>query len=280
MDSKKQKKFNWRAFVSLYVTFSFLIMVISGIVLYLSPAGRIAKWTHVYILGLEKESWQAIHIIFTFLFVIAGGFHIWYNWRPFTSYLRTKIQQNISLRKEFFATSFVVLFLLVATLANIPPFSTVIEFGETLTDSWATEQTEPPVPHAESMTFIELAATIDKPVEDLLANLHGSGISAKKNEVVKDVASRNDITPLQVFEKMKTVKVTNASSPYAGRGLGRKNVRDVCSTLQLDLEKSITLLQENGIEANAEMTLKDIAGKYGKKPVDLMEIISPGKAGH
>lgn len=222
MDTKKQKKFNWRAFVSLYVTFSFIIMVISGIVLYLSPAGRIAKWTHVYILGLEKESWQAIHIIFTFLFVIAGGFHIWYNWKPFTSYLRTKIQQNISLRKELFTSSLVVLFLLVATLANIPPFSTVIEFGETLTDSWATEQTEPPVPHAESMTFVELAAAIDKPVEGLMENLHNSGISANKNEIVKDVATRNDLTPLEVFEKMKTVKTVSPSSPYAGRGLGRK----------------------------------------------------------
>ncbi|MCA9733809.1 MAG: DUF4405 domain-containing protein [Deferribacteres bacterium] len=280
MDTKKQKKFNWRAFVSLYVTFSFIIMVISGIVLYLSPAGRIAKWTHVYILGLEKESWQAIHIIFTFLFVIAGGFHIWYNWKPFTSYLRTKIQQNISLRKELFTSSLVVLFLLVATLANIPPFSTVIEFGETLTDSWATEQTEPPVPHAESMTFVELAAAIDKPVEGLMENLHNSGISANKNEIVKDVATRNDLTPLEVFEKMKTVKTVSPSSPYAGRGLGRKSLREVCSTLQLDLEKSIALLQESGIQAEAEMTLKDIAEKYDKKPVDLMEIINPGSAGH
>ena len=172
------------------------------------------------------------------------------------------------------------MFLLVATLANIPPFSTVIEFGETLTDSWATEQTEPPVPHAESMTFVELAAAIDKPVEGLMENLHNSGISANKNEIVKDVATRNDLTPLEVFEKMKTVKTVSPSSPYAGRGLGRKSLREVCSTLQLDLEKSIALLQESGIQAEAEMTLKDIAEKYDKKPVDLMEIINPGSAGH
>jgi len=279
MKKSRSRKFNWRAFVSLYVSFSFLIMVVSGIILYLAPAGRIAKWTHIYILGLEKHSWQEIHIIFTFLFVIAGGFHIWFNWKPFVSYLRRKVQQNISLRKELFAAMSVVVFLMVSTLLSIPPFSTVIEFGEALTDSWATEQSEPPVPHAESMTFVELASTINKPVDGLLANLKKSKISAQGDEVIKTVAKRYDLTPMELFEKMETVKTQSPTSPYAGKGLGRKTVREICKTLKLDLDKTLRLLQENGMQADAEMTLKKIAEDYNRKPVEIMMIINPGKKG-
>jgi hypothetical protein len=39
------------------------------------------------------------------------------------------------------------------------------------------------------------------------------------------------------------------------------------------------LLKENGINVNAEMTLKGIAGEYDKNPIDIMEIINPYKSG-
>ena len=82
-------------------------MIISGVFLYLAPAGRIAKWTHIYILGFEKETWQAIHTIFTYIFIIAGGFHIFYNWKPLMSYLKDRVKRNFTLTKELSA-SFII----------------------------------------------------------------------------------------------------------------------------------------------------------------------------
>lgn len=279
MNSNAKKKFNWKAFISLYISFSFIIMIVSGVILYLAPAGRIAKWTHIYILGLEKDAWQAIHIIFTFLFIIASGFHIWYNWKPFVSYLRNKMQQKFSLRKELIASFLITMLLFVFTLLELPPFSSLIELGEDLTDSWSTEQTEPPAPHAESMTFDALAKTINKPVEGLLANLNQNNIIAQQDEIVRDVAEKYNLTPMELFKKMKTFKTTDSSSPYSGRGLGRKTMREICKTVQIDLENSLLLLKDNGINAGAEMTLKNIAGEYDMKPIDIMKIINPDKAG-
>ena len=171
MADNSRKKFSWKAFTSLYVTYSFLIMIFTGIILYIAPAGRIAKWSHISILGLEKDSWQAIHIIFTFLFIVAGGFHLYYNWKPFVSYLKTKVQERSGIRKELVLSTFVTLVILLTTLFNLPPFSYVIDLGEYFTDLWATEQTEPPVPHAEAMSIKELSKAINIPVEDLLKNL-------------------------------------------------------------------------------------------------------------
>ena len=65
-----RKKFNWRAFNSLYIVYSFIILSLSGFVLFIAPPGRIANWTNLTIMGFTKHEWQAIHIIFTFLFFI------------------------------------------------------------------------------------------------------------------------------------------------------------------------------------------------------------------
>jgi hypothetical protein len=273
MNNGFKKKFNWRAFISIYVSFSFIIMVFSGIILFLAPAGRIAKWTHIFIFGMEKESWQAVHTIFTFLFILAGVIHIYYNWKPLMNYLKSKAKDKITIRKELILSFLFTLTIFALTLFNIPPFSTIMDLGESLTDSWATEETEPPVPHAETMTFDELATSIEKPVDNMLNNLKEQNITATKDDIIKDVADRYKLTPMDLFGKMKTVKKVGSLSPHAGSGLGMKTLSEVCKTIDVDLNTSLSLLAKNGLDVSANMTLKDIAGKYDKNPIDVIEMI-------
>ena len=277
MKDKVKNKFNWRALISLFVFFSLIIITVSGVVLYLAPAGRIAKWTHISIIGFEKEQWQAIHTIFGYLFAISIIFHIKFNWKPLVSYFRRKIEKRAVLRKELVVSFAVTLLWFIFTLFNLPPFSLVMDLGETLSDSWAKEQNEPPVPHAEEMTISELAEAVDQTAEVLLSNLKANNVAADKQDVVKDLAKKYNLTPMELFEKMKTVKKAESSVTYSGRGLGRKTLKEVCELESLDLEKSLLLLKNKGIDADAEMTLRDIAEKYNLKPVDIMEIINPEK---
>ncbi|MCD6116766.1 hypothetical protein J7K93_07115 [bacterium] len=100
---------------------------------------------------------------------------------------------------------------------------------------------------------------------------------SKKELQVKDLAKKYNLTPMELFEKMKTVKKTGSSASYSGQGLGRKALKEVCEVESLDLEKSLQLLKNKGIDAYPEMTLRDIAEKYNLKPVDIMEIINPEK---
>jgi hypothetical protein len=265
---------NWRSFISLYIVFSGIIMLVSGVILYLAPAGRVAKWSHIAILGLEKEEWQVLHTIFTLFFIIASSFHLYFNWKPFVSYLHKKTKEKISLKKELLLSLIVTLVIFFMALWNLPPFNYVMDYGEYLTESWADDSNEPPVPHAEAMTFTELSAAIDMNVEDMLKNLRKNGIKASENEVIKDVADRNSITPLELFKKMKTVNPANAETKYYGSGLGRKSLAEVCKQLDIDLADALKKLKEAGIAANGETILKDIARDNGKNPGDIMDIIN------
>jgi len=72
---------NWsgRAFVSLLSLVSFILLGLTGIILYIQPHGRVAYWTKWSFLGLEKDQWGNIHIFSGLLFLMAGGFHFYYN---------------------------------------------------------------------------------------------------------------------------------------------------------------------------------------------------------
>jgi len=125
-------KFSWRAFTSLYITLSFIVMIISGIILYIAPPGRIAKWAYIPILGFEKDQWQALHTIFTFLFIIANGFHLYFNWKPFLSYLSDKRKQFFRIKRELLSAIFITAGIFYLVLLNAQPFKTVTEFGESI----------------------------------------------------------------------------------------------------------------------------------------------------
>ena len=55
-------KFRTRGFVSLLLALTFLVASFSGVILYLTPRGRVANWTGWTMLGLDKHEWGAIHI--------------------------------------------------------------------------------------------------------------------------------------------------------------------------------------------------------------------------
>ncbi len=78
---------NWsgRAFTSLSSLVSFILLLFTGIILYIQPHGRVAYWIKWNFLGLEKDQWGNIHIFSGLLFLVAGGFHLYYNWKPLIS---------------------------------------------------------------------------------------------------------------------------------------------------------------------------------------------------
>lgn len=74
MAAYRRGRFSWRAFVSLYITWSALILLISGVILYIAPAGRIAKWTHISLLGLEKKNGKPFTLFFHFYLLLPSAF--------------------------------------------------------------------------------------------------------------------------------------------------------------------------------------------------------------
>lgn len=274
MEPRKTSAFYWRAFVTFYVVISFLVIALSGIVLFISPPGRIANWSEWRFAWLQKANWQAVHTIFAFLFVVMVAFHIYFNWRVIVAYVKTKLDAGIRRGRELALASGVAVTVLAATLGGVPPFGTVMSFGETVKNSWGSSANEPPVPHAELWTLAKLAETTKIPLDRALANLKQKGIEPESAEVtLATLAGRHKMTPMEVY--MAAVgDATPAPIPLAeGGGYGRRTVREICTQGNIPVEAGLERLRQNGIEATPESNIRDLAQKAGKRPIDIVQLL-------
>ena len=273
---KKKKRFNWRGWATFVVIISFIVDTISGIILYIAPHGRVANWTSWNVWGLQKEEWAAIHTIFGYILLIIVGIHLYYNWKMFMSFIWSKIRKALNLKWELSAAILINLLLFVATLWNIPPFSTTMNLGERFKESWEeSKAVAAPVRQAQELSLQEFAASIQTPVDQILSALRSKGLEVKNvQQTLEEIAKENRTSPDSLYEAMKSEGV-KPSVPQAiqGTGLGRKTLEMISSEKGLSLDDVLSRLKEKGIEAKAGDKLKDIAGKYQKTPLEVFAII-------
>jgi len=273
------KKFDWRAFTSLYITISFIIIIVSGIVLYIAPPGRIAKWTYIPLLGVEKDQWQTIHTIFTFILIIASGFHIYFNWHIFMSYLKNKLTKKFAFKKELIFSFVAAITLFFLTLSNIPPFRSIMEFGDSVTDSWEDGLNKPPIPHAEDLTITEMADLLGRPVESLISTIQSNNIEVgDSNTIMKDLARENNRSPNEVYQffQVEAQQKHLLNKKSRGTGWGRKTIRRTCEEMGINETKALNNLGSKGIKANSTMKIKELALKYNMRPSEIVDILSGG----
>ena len=268
-----KKKFNWRAFISFALTYSFIVIFISGVVLYISPAGRYAHWVTWKIAGFTKEEWQAFHTIFSFSFVVLSIFHLFtINWKAFLSYLKSKTQKGLNKKREFFISTTLFIVFIAGIISGVPPFQSVMNLGEHFTESWEKAEEEPPVPHAELLTLAELAHQLNyESVEQITEKLqrHGFKYENTNMQTLREIAEANKTTPITIYEKItqKTVR--------QGQGIGRKSLEEFATEMGKDVNEVLTILKENNIKAQKYQTLKDIGEQNDIPPRDIVKLIDP-----
>ena len=275
MSTERKRVFYWRAFVTFYVVFSFLVIATSGIVLFISPPGRVANWSQWSIGGLQKSGWQAVHSIFAFLFVVAAGFHIYFNWRVILNYIRRKIGEGLNRGKELAAASAVGVVILVLTIAGLPPFSTVMTLGETARNAWSDPSTEPPVPHAEEWTVAKFAETNKMPADQAMENLRQAGMAAPGTDVtLQALATVYKVTPRQIYLKALGPEKAAAVPAAGGGGFGRKTVGQLCAETGTPIDTALARLEQAGLPgATAESNMRELAQKNGRRPIEVAQII-------
>src|SRR4030042_3379442 len=136
MSKETKIQFNWRAFFSLLAPVSFIGMTFTGVILFVVPPGRSANWTGWTMLALTKDQWIGLHDWFSIIFVVACGFHLYYNWSPFVSYFKSKITRAFALRAEWAAALAVCIIAFIGTVASISPFSALMEWNESIKQSY------------------------------------------------------------------------------------------------------------------------------------------------
>lgn len=137
------KSFSWRTFISFGLFISFIMLLVSGVILYIGPSGKGNPGVVWEIIGLTKQGWQKQHIIFGFTFSILSIVHLSVmNWKPFFSYLKTKAAEGINRPAELAFIVVLALFFGIGTHYNIKPFSSVLDFGKIISKSWDGNNTQ------------------------------------------------------------------------------------------------------------------------------------------
>lgn len=300
--SGKRPSFSWRALISVLVTASSIILVLSGIMLFVSPPGRVANWTDWRLAGLSKRDWSGLHVWFAAVFLVVAIFHLILNIRPLLNHLRNRRTRRLGFRWEWAVALVLCGLVFGGTRAGWTPFSTLLTFNERVKRSWEDPRARAPIPHAELLTLEELCEQAQVPYETAVQRLEARGCKNVQSEVhVADLAGTNALTPQRIFEIIQGQRERGFGGGRAGgaeagataqrdggggrggfgglgggrgSGAGRKTLREYCADEQVDLQNALALLQAKGIRAAPDKTLRDIALDSGvDRPFELIDML-------
>ena len=95
-------------------------------------------------------------------------------------------------------------------------------------------------------------------------------------QTLQDIATRNHLSPQQVYLAMKPAKevsqkIKMPQSPPPGTG--NRSLADICQEYNLNIPLIINGLSEENIKAAADMTIREIAQNNSRSPIDIYETI-------
>lgn len=283
-----------RAFVAFLVTWSFVVLTVTGVVLYVVPHGRVANWTFWSLGGLSKEGWTDVHLLFGVVFIVAGAVHLYYNWKPFKGYLAERARGHLALKRELATSLGATVLLIVAALLALPPVSWLFDLNDAAKSVWGSAPgQEPPYPRAEATPLPVLARRLELDLAAMRAALAEAGIPADDPAAsLESLAQTAGTTPAALFAMLpKAGPRAPASSSdadqeldpievearLAGTGVGSKTLGDLATTNGLAPDQARARLAAAGIAAELDETLKAIAARQGTKPVEIAKaMLVPG----
>ncbi len=119
--SASARPFHKRGWVVFMVGLSASVLLISGMVLFIAPSGRIAKATQWAVLWLDKGAWVNLHNVFAILFIAGLIWHLVFNWKPLSNYVVSRATHHLNLKREMLAAVAVILALVALAVQELPP---------------------------------------------------------------------------------------------------------------------------------------------------------------
>ena len=211
-------KFQMKAFISLLLSLFFLVLGFSGVILYLTPRGRVANWTGWTMLGLEKQGWQAVHINIALLFLIVAGLHLYFNWRMFWSYIKKQASFSLNLKLEMLVAILIAGGVLAGTIKSVSPFGALMTLNYRIKDYWEREPVTAPMAHAEELSLGQLAGKLGLPIEQVIDALKQEGIAVENDTTtIAQLAEKNRFTPSDMYAAIKK-HFPEVEQPRQGKG--------------------------------------------------------------
>ena len=271
-ETRFRSTFYTRGFTTFVLVMSFLVIAGTGIALFATPRGRVAHWTDWTLLGLGKDQWSSIHLTAAALFLFAAALHTVFNWKVLKGYLKLRKVAGLRLKRELFAAAAVSLLFVAGTLAQVPPFSTLVDLHHEVRDYWEQTSARAPAPHAEELRLSALAQSMDLSTEDVVTTLEARGFTnVEPDRSLARIAHANAVAPSEIYESLEVnyEPGRRQSIESGGSRMGRLTLGDYCRANNLSLDRAIAVLRDAGALAHESSTLRELAGSLDLRPGEL-----------
>ncbi len=269
---------NIRKITSMTMLLSFIFCILTSVILYIVPQGRVAYWADWHMWGLTKTDWGNLHINLGFLFIFAGLLHLYYNWSVITAYMKNRARQVKVFTPSFNVALLLCLVVGLGTFFKIPPVYSVISFGDSIKDAAAEKYGEPPYGHAELSSLKSFVKKVGIDLDEAKKLLSKAGVTITGDQqTIAEIAELNEMTPKELHNTMKSAeKKAVSGAPFPAEpfpGFGRKILADICNEFGLNIPKLLKGLAKENINAEADQTIKVIAESAGMDPHAFFEIL-------
>jgi hypothetical protein len=274
--NERKQSFYTRGFTTFVIVVSFLILAITGTVMFFTPRGRVAHWTNWTFLGLDKDQWSSVHLSVATLFIAIAVLHIFFNWKVLLGYLRLKRVRGLRLKKELAAALALGFFFVIGTLGGWPPFGMLIDAHGRIKDYWDRVSARAPSAHAEELTLAQITQQIAMPTEEAEVSLREKGIHVEsESETLALVAEKHGLAPSEVYAAIRPggSDHEHGSTGHTRGGLGKMTVLEYCNSQGLGVEDFLRTLTSHGLRANRDSNLRELASALGMAPGELVQMI-------
>ncbi len=267
---------NIRRITSLTALISFLLIMITSVILYIVPQGRIAYWSDWHLWGFSKTDWGNLHINLGVLFLLSIFLHIYYNWKPIINYMKNRDKKLTIFSKNFNAALFITIIVGLGTYFMVPPFSTFLIVSENIKDAGARKYGEPPFGHAELSPLDSFVKKMGLNLDISLDKLKAAGIKIDQpDQIFLEIAKNNNTSPKKIFELIdeKTKTQTTMLPEIPASGTGNKTFLQLCNENKLDpaiLSKDLGL---KGLKIANDKKIKTLADSNQITSIQLYDLI-------
>lgn len=271
---------NLRKITSLTMLISFVLCILTSVILYIVPHGRIAYWSDWRLWRLSKTQWSDLHLNLGILLLLAGFLHLYYNWKPITAYLKDKAKTLKVFTVNFNVALMLTLAFGLGTYFHIPPMSTILNISESIKDTAVVKYGEPPYGHAELSSLKMFAKKVNLDLKKSIELLQQAGIRYENEKMtIVEIAKENNVTPKQVYKIIGPAKKKNDAGAHSvfpdspPPGFGRKKLAEVCVDFSLHIPDILHALSSKGVKAKPTHSIKEIATKNNMELMAVFEII-------
>ncbi len=262
-----------RRLISLLTLFAFAVLAFTGLVMYITPPGRVAYWADWRFLGLTKQALNNIHVIVSMLFLVTAIWHICLNWKPVVNYMKNSARKISLKTPELSLALLITMGVTLGAFFEWPGVGGVLAAVDRVKAHWETEYGNPPYGHAELSSLEAFCRHMGFDVATAQKTLRANRIRFDgPRQTLVAIARANKIAPQRIFTLLKAAGTTQSQTATPKRpqvGLGRKTLTQVCAEENRPVAAALRKLAAAGITAQPEMTMKQIARLAGTDPHDI-----------